>query len=85
MWLENVRKALSMKRQGMNTFAICSQLRVWPRENQEPFMKTVTTMGDRGARRALKLLARVDQQSKSGVGEAATNIERFILELANAG
>ena len=82
MWLENVRKALAMKRQGMNTFAICSQLRVWPRENQDPFMKTVTTMGEAGARRALKLLAKVDQQSKSGVGEAATNIERFILELA---
>jgi len=82
MWLENVRKALALKRKGMNTFAICSQLRIWPRENQEPFMRTAISMGETGARRALALLAKTDQRSKSGVGEAATNIEQFILALA---
>jgi DNA polymerase III subunit delta len=82
MWLENVRKALAMKRKGANPFTICQQLRIWPRELQGPFMKTADTLGDRGVARALDLLAEVDLQSKSGVGDAATNVERFILTLA---
>src|SRR2546421_3426975 len=79
MWLENVRKALAMKRSGMNAFSICSALRIWPRENQEPFLRTAAAMGESGAGRALSLLAKVDHHSKSGVGQAATNIEQFIL------
>jgi DNA polymerase III subunit delta len=83
MWLENVRKALAMRRQGMNSFTICSQLRIWPKENQEAFMRTAEAMGVSGVRVALDLLAKVDHQSKSGVGEAATNVERFILSLGS--
>lgn len=82
IWLENVRKALAMKRQGMNPFAIAQQLKIWPRENVQPFFKTAEELGEAGVARALNLLATVDRQSKSGVGEAATNVERFILELA---
>jgi DNA polymerase-3 subunit delta len=82
MWLENVRKALAMRRQGMNAFSIGSALRIWPRENQEPFVRTAEALGSTGAARALDLLVRVDHQSKSGVGDAAANVERFILELA---
>lgn len=82
MWLENVRKALALKRQGMNPFAIAQQLKIWPRENVQPFFKTAEELGEAGVARALDLLATVDRQSKSGVGEAATNVERFILELA---
>ncbi len=81
MWLENVRKTLTMQKSGMNAFAICSALRIWPREAQEPFLRTAKTLGPAGSARALDLLARIDLQSKSGVGEAATNVERFILEL----
>jgi DNA polymerase III delta subunit len=73
-----------MKRKGMNAFTICSQLRIWPRENQEPFLRTAEAMGPAGVGRALDLLAAIDHQSKSGVGDAATNIERFILELASS-
>ena len=82
MWLENVRKALAMKRQGVNPAAICQTLRIWPRELQTPFLKTADALGDRGVGRALDLLAEVDHQSKSGVGDAAANVERFILQLA---
>lgn len=81
MWLENVRKALAMKRQGMNAAAIAQQLRLWPREIQQPFFKTAEELGEAGVARALDLLAEVDRNSKSGVGEAATNVERFILEV----
>jgi DNA polymerase III delta subunit len=81
MWLENVRKALAMKRKGLNAFSIAQQLRIWPRELQAPFMQTAESLGDRGVARALDLLAQVDHHSKSGVGDAATNVERFILDL----
>ena len=82
MWLENVRKAIAMRRKGMNAFAIGSALRIWPRENQEPFVRTAESFGPTGVARALDLLATVDYQSKSGVGDAAANVERFILDMA---
>jgi DNA polymerase III delta subunit len=79
IWLTNVRKALAMKRQGMNSFSITSALRIWPREMQQPFMDTAVLLGERGVARAIDLLAEIDRQSKSGVGDAAENVERFIL------
>ncbi|HEV7299074.1 MAG TPA: DNA polymerase III subunit delta [Tepidisphaeraceae bacterium] len=82
MWLENVRKALAMKRQGMAPGAIASALRLWPREMQGPFFKTADTLGDAGVARAIDLLAQIDKQSKSGIGDAAANVERFMLTLA---
>lgn len=82
MWLENVRKALAMKRDGSPPAAICQRLRIWPRDAQAPFLKTAETLGDAGAARAIDLLAEIDQHSKSGVGQAATNVERFILQTA---
>jgi DNA polymerase III delta subunit len=45
------------------------------------FLRTVDTMGQEGYRRAVSLLAEVDKQTKTGVGDAATNVERFILAL----
>lgn len=81
MWLENVRKALALKRKGLGAFAICQQLRIWPREIQEPFFKTACKLGDDGAAAALDLLAEIDHQSKTGVGDAAANVERFILQI----
>jgi DNA polymerase III subunit delta len=81
MWLENVRKAIAMKRKGMQTFAIAQQLRIWPREIQGPFFETADALGEAGARRATDLLANIDLRSKSGVGDAASNVERFILEI----
>lgn len=82
IWLENVRKALALRKGGTSPAQIPGMLKIWPRELQGPFMKTAEKLGDRGVARALDLLAEVDRQSKSGVGEAATNVERFMLELA---
>ncbi|HET6249441.1 MAG TPA: DNA polymerase III subunit delta [Tepidisphaeraceae bacterium] len=82
IWLENVRKALAMKGRGEGEGAIGSALRIWPRENVGPFMKTALAMGDGGVARALDLLATVDKNSKSGIGEFATNVEGFLLQLA---
>jgi DNA polymerase III delta subunit len=83
IWLTNVRKALAMRKQGMQPFAIAQALRIWPREMQQPFFETAISLGDRGVARALDLLAEIDRQSKSGVGDAAENVERFILAMAN--
>jgi DNA polymerase III delta subunit len=82
MWLENVRKALALKKEGQNAFTIAQQLRIWPREIQQPFFKTAEALGERGVGRALDLLAEVDHHSKSGVGEAATNVEDFLMSVA---
>jgi len=82
MWLETVRKALAMKRQGVNDFNICSTLKIYPRDNHGPFLKTVAAMGDAGVSRALDSLIAADLKSKSGVGEFATNVERFMLQIA---
>lgn len=82
MWLENVRKALALKKRGLAPPAICQQLRIWPRESQGPFMQTAQRLGDAGVAKTINLLAEVDRQSKSGVGDAAGNVERFILQLA---
>jgi DNA polymerase III delta subunit len=65
----------------MGGFAICQQLRIWPREIQEPFIKTAERLGEAGAAQALDLLAEIDHQSKTGVGDAASNVERFILQM----
>jgi DNA polymerase III subunit delta len=82
IWLENVRKALAMVNQGQNAFTIGQALRIWPREMQQRFVDTVKALGDSGRRRAVDLLAELDYQTKTGVGDAAGNVERFILQLA---
>jgi DNA polymerase-3 subunit delta len=82
MWLENVRKALALKRKGLQPFAIAQQLRIWPRDIQGPFFQTAEALGENGAARATDLLTDIDLRSKSGLGEAAENVERYIMEIA---
>ncbi len=82
IWLTNVRKALAMRKSGMQPFAISQALRIWPRDLQGPFFQTAEALGERGVGRAMDLLAEIDRQSKSGVGDAADNVERFILSMA---
>lgn len=50
----------------------------------DKFAAGATKMGKEGYARALDLLTEIDKQSKSGVGDAAENVERFILALAPA-
>lgn len=84
MWLEKASKALSMKKRGASAFEIASECKIWPKEKGPAFIATVTKLGDEGLSRALDLLVEVDHQSKSGVGEAAENVERFLLAVGNA-
>jgi DNA polymerase III delta subunit len=76
MWLEDVGCAL---RGDTKTLA-------WKYKDRLPQMiRTSKQLGAQGRARALDLLAEIDHQSKTGVGDAAANVERFILQLATAG
>jgi DNA polymerase-3 subunit delta len=81
MWLENIRKAIAMRRKRVPDGVILKACRVFDFKLQGPFFRTVERLGEQGVARAVNLLAEVDQQTKTGVGDAATNVERFILSL----
>lgn len=74
MWLEDVGAVVN----NGNTSKL-----TWKYKNRlNQFMSAAKALGKPGHARALDLLAEIDQQSKSGVGDAATNVERFILTLS---
>ena len=74
MWLEDVAMAL-------RGAAGKVSWKYGPRLPQ--MIETSKRLGESGRARALDLLAEIDHQSKTGVGDAAANVERFILELAS--
>jgi DNA polymerase III delta subunit len=51
------------------------------KEKLPQFINSAKALGKAGHARALDLLAEADHQSKSGVGDAVGNVERFILQL----
>ena len=76
MWLADVSAVLAAPRTG----GAGTQKLAWRYKDRLPqFMETARKMGEAGVARALDLLVEVDRQSKSGIGEAATNVERFLL------
>ena len=83
-WLTNVRRAVALRRAGTPPAVIAQQLRIWPASMQGPFMETAMALGDGGSARAVDLLAEVDRQSKTGVGDAAANVERFLIAVGRA-
>lgn len=81
VWLENVRRALEMQKQGASPDLIGNELKIWPRETRGQFFAVCRHMGPEGVSRAMAQLAEIDYQSKTGVGNAAENVERFLLSL----
>ena len=81
MWLEKVRKALALRKQGRDDGSIAKELKIWPWDQQKPFFQTVGKLGEVGAARLVDLLAEVDKRSKSGLGEMTENVERFLLSV----
>lgn len=76
MWLEDVGAVVN----NGNTSKL-----TWKYKNRlNQFMSAAKALGKSGHARALDLLAEIDHQSKSGVGDAASNVERFILTMGNA-
>jgi DNA polymerase-3 subunit delta len=82
IWLANLRKAIEMRKKRVPDGVIARSCRIFDPRQQQPFFKTAEKLGEAGVNRAVNLLADVDLRSKSGVGEAAGNVERFILSLA---
>lgn len=76
LWLTDVSLILS------NNQAAIGKMRWKYRDAFDAVVKAARALGYSGYQRAVDLLAEVDQQSKSGVGDAAGNVERFILTLA---
>lgn len=72
MWLEDV--GLVVRGGQVNTWKY--------KERLPAFMKVARSLGKQGYVRALDLLAELDYQIKTGVGDAAGNVERFILAVA---
>src|SRR4051812_49406819 len=76
MWLEDVGAVVNHG----NTSKL-----TWKYKNRfNQFVSSAKALGKAGHARALDLLAEIDHQSKSGVGDAAGNVERFILTMGNA-
>jgi DNA polymerase III delta subunit len=72
MWLEDVRAFLR---------GAGGKLTWKYKDRFTQFQRTSQRLGPAGAAHALDLLAEADHQSKTGVGDAAGNVERFILEV----
>jgi len=82
MWLENLRRAIDMRRRREPDMVIARACRVFDPQLARSFLATAAKFGDAGVDQAVRLLAQTDQRSKSGLGDAAQNVERFILTLA---
>lgn len=73
IWLEEMRLALEGKTGGKIA---------WKYKERLPLLvRTAKQFGDDGIARAINLLAETDRRSKSGLGDAVANVERFILSL----
>lgn len=81
LWLEKVRKAIALQKQGAAAAQISSDLKIWPRDTVPAFLRVCEHLGEQGVTRAMAQLAEIDFQSKTGVGDAAENVERFMLSL----
>jgi DNA polymerase-3 subunit delta len=74
MWLEDVGTVLSGR--GIGNLG-------WKyRDRMDQFLDFARTLGKSGHARAIDRLAEIDKQTKSGVGDAVSNVERFILSLS---
>lgn len=82
LWLEKAGKALAMKKQRMNGFAIAKELKIWPAANADKLLITVEKLGERRLRDAVDRLLDVDRKNKSGLGDPTANVEQFLLSMA---
>lgn len=76
MWLEDVGLVVNGGQTGKLAWKY--------KDRMAQFERVARALGKRGHANALDRLAEVDQQSKTGLGDAAENVERFILDLTGA-
>jgi DNA polymerase III delta subunit len=82
MWLEDVRAYLTARRAGREREALGKMGWKYKGDRLREFTDTANKLGDRGLSRAVHLLTEIDHHSKSGRGDAANNVERFILSIS---
>lgn len=74
MWLEDVAVVVTGGQVGKMSWKY--------QQNLPQFLKVAKEMGRGGHARAVTLLAELDRRAKSGLGDAADNVEQFILSFA---
>lgn len=74
MWLADVSAVLAARRRGSGAPNLYRY-----RDRMPQFMESARRLGEVGTARAIDLLAEIDKQNKSGVGEPTANVERFLL------
>jgi DNA polymerase III delta subunit len=82
MWLEDVRAYHAAKRSGREGEFTRRIGWKYKGDRLRDFTATANKLGERGLARAVSLLAEVDHHSKSGLGDASENVERFIVSLS---
>lgn len=78
MWLEKVRAALAMKEKGIAPRDMSRTLWINDPTELKDFLAVATKLGKAGATRQLENLTELDRRTKSGLGNAADSVERFI-------
>lgn len=81
LWLVGMQKAHRARKRGAGNFELYKEARIWKEELKQPFLQTLRRMDEEEVERALGRLAQIEYQSKTGVGDAAENVERFLLSL----
>jgi DNA polymerase-3 subunit delta len=79
LWLGDVNLVLT---EGRRSPAVQKLFWKYKGDAFKRFCDNCEKLGRAGYARAVDLLAEIDKQSKSGVGDAAENVERFILTMA---
>jgi len=74
MWLEDVSRIVSGEGPGKMAWKYGDRL--------SQFLNVAKSMGRPRYTRAVSLLAELDRRAKSGLGDAVTNVEQFILAMA---
>lgn len=80
-WLQKLAGARAMAAKKVPFSEIASRLRIFPKERAEPIVRFAERLGDAGMLHLLDQLVQTDLRSKSSLGEASANVERFLLTI----
>lgn len=80
MWLTDVQYVIAAEQAGARP----DFKKLWRYRGDAltKFLNNCRHLGPAGLHRAIEELTLIDRQNKSGIGQASTNIERYILDLA---
>lgn len=82
--LRKMHHANVMLKQNMRPWDIFGQLKVWPRERQQPFLTAAQRLGAAKSAMLLEQIVEMDRRSKSGLAEGELNLERFCVAFTEA-